>query len=172
MVRVNFDISKFRPWLGYLVGYSVGKWMTREYQLRFGRRTGNLGELGGLALTLAGGAVQFLENYPYEEDVKRIAGGVALTGLDEIFTLRLYGEPTAWFTDQNTLVVKGLGAFSSDASKWSVLVDGDRVTVSSVEGSTDRATINLSSAVSKGKHDVIISVEGAKKVFSGKLFVP
>jgi len=155
-----------------LVGYSVGKWLGREYQLRFGRRVGNLGELGGVTLTLAGGAVQFLRNLPYEEDIKRIAGGVALTGLDEIFTTRLYGEPVAWFTDQNTLVVKGLGAFSSDVGKWTVLVDSNSVTVSGVEGGTDKATINLSTTVDKGKHDVIVYVEGGKKAFSGKLFVP
>jgi hypothetical protein len=172
MVQVDFRLENFRPWLGYLVGYSVGKWAGREYQLRFGRRVGNLGEFGGLALTAVGGAVQFLKEIPYEEDVKRVAGGLALTGLDEIFTVRLYGEPIAWFTDQNTLVVKGLGAFDSDASKWEVLVDGDEVTISSVEGSTDRATINLSDTVSKGKHDVIVTLEGARKAFSGKLFVP
>jgi hypothetical protein len=172
MVQVDFKLDNFRPWLGYLVGYSVGKWAGREYQLRFGRRVGNLGEFGGLALTVVGGAVQFLKDIPYEEDLKRVAGGLALTGLDEVFTVRLYGEPVAWFTDQNTLVVKGLGAFNSDVSKWTVLVDGATVTISSVEGSTDRATINLSEAVSKGKHDVIIGVEGARKSFSGKLFVP
>ena len=53
-----------------------------------------------------------------------------------------------------------------------MLVDGAEVTVSSVEGGTDKATLNLSSTVDKGKHDVIIYVEGAKKAFSGKLFVP
>jgi hypothetical protein len=172
MVQVDFKLENFRPWLGYLVGYSVGKWAGREYQLRFGRRVGNLGEFGGLALTAVGGAVQFLKNIPYEEDVKRIAGGVALTGLDEVFMVMLYGEPIAWFTDQNTLVVKGLGAFDSDVSKWTVLVDGDSVSLSSVDGGTDKATLNLSTAVSKGKHDVVIRVEGARKAFSGKLFVP
>jgi hypothetical protein len=172
MVQVDFKIDNFRPWLGYLVGYSVGKWAGREYQIRFGRRVGNLAEFGGLALTLVGGAVQFLKNYPYEEDVKRIAGGLALTGLDEVFSVRLYGEPIAWFTDSNTLVVKELGAFTSDTSKWRVLIDEEPVTLSSVEGDTGRATLNLSTAVSKGKHDVIVFVEGARKAFSGKLFVP
>jgi hypothetical protein len=69
-------------------------------------------------------------------------------------------------------VVKGLGAFDSDVTKWTVLVDGDSVSLSSVEGGTDKATLNLSTSVSKGKHDVIIRVEGARKAFSGKLFVP
>jgi hypothetical protein len=172
MVQVDFKLDNFRPWLGYLVGYSVGKWAGREYQLRFGRRVGNLGEFGGLALTAVGGAVQFLKDIPYEDDLKRVAGGLALTGLDDLFAVRLYGEPVAWFTDQNTLVVKGLGAFDSDVSKWTVLVDGDSVSLSSVDGGTDKATLNLSTAVSKGKHDVIILVEGARKAFSGKLFVP
>jgi hypothetical protein len=172
MVQVDFKIDNFRPWLGYLVGYSVGKWLGREYQLRFGRRVGNLGEFGGVALTLAGGAVQFLKDLPYEEDIKRVAGGVALTGLDEIFTVRLYDEPVAWFTDQNTLVVKNLGAFNSDKTKWSVIVDGSEVGIASVEGDTGKATINLSTAVSKGKRDVIVTLEGARKAFSGKLFVP
>jgi hypothetical protein len=172
MVQVDFKLDNFRPWLGYLVGYSVGKWVAREYQLRYGRRVGSLGEFGGLALTAVGGAVQFLRDLPYDEDIKRIAGGLALTGLDEVFTVRLYGEPVAWFTDQNTLIVKNLGAFDSDKNKWEVLVDGASVTISSVEGSTEKATINLSTAVSKGKHDVIITLEGARKAFSGKLFVP
>jgi hypothetical protein len=172
MVQVDFKLDNFRPWLGYLVGYSVGKWLGREYQIRYGRRIGGLGEFGGLALTAVGGAVQFLKDIPYEEDLKRVAGGVALTGLDEIFKVRLYGEPIAWFTDQNTLIIKNLGAFDSDTNKWAVLVDGDRVDVSSVEGGTDRATINLSETVSKGKHDVIVFVQGARKAFSGKLFVP
>jgi hypothetical protein len=172
MVQVDFKIDNFRPWLGYLVGYSVGKWVTRQYQIRYGRRVANLAEYGGLALTLAGGAVQFLRDLPYEEDLKRIAGGVALTGLDEIFKVRLYGEPIAWFTDQNTLIVKGLGAFNSDKEKWVVLVDGDPVSIASVEGGTDKATINLSTTVSKGKHDVVITLEGARKAFSGMLFVP
>jgi len=172
MVKVDIKVENLRPWLGNLVGYSIGKWLGREYQLRFGRRIGGLGEWGGLALTAVGGALQFVKDYQYEEDVRRIAGGFALTGLDEVFSVRLYGEPIAWFSDQNTLVVKGLEAFNSDASKWSVLVDGAEVTVSSVEGGTDKATINLSTTVDKGKHDVIIFVEGAKKAFSGKLFVP
>jgi uncharacterized protein YneR len=172
MVQVDFKIDNFRPWLGYLVGYSVGKWVTREYQIRYGRRVGNLAEYGGLALTAVGGAVQFLKDIPYEEDLKRVAGGVALTGLDEVFKTRLYGEPIAWFTDQNTLVVKGLGAFNSDVTKWVVIVDGETVTVSGVDGGTDRATLNLATTVSKGKHDVVITVEGARKAFSGKLFVP
>ncbi len=172
MVQVDFKIDNARPWLGYLVGYTIGKWAAREYQLRFGRRVGNLGEFGGLALTVVGGAVQFLKDYAYEEDVKRIAGGVALTGLDDLFTVRVYDEPIAWFTDQNTLVVKNLGAFSNDKTKWSVMVDGSNVSIASVEGDTGKATIYLSNTVSKGKHDVIITLEGARKAFSGKLFVP
>jgi hypothetical protein len=172
MVQVDFKIDNFRPWLGYLVGYGVGKWAGREYQLRFGRRVGNLGEFGGLALTLVGGAVQFLKEIPYEEDVKRVAGGLALTGLDDLVSVRVYDEPIGWFTDQNTLVIRNLGAFNSDKTKWSVLVDGDDVSIASVEGDTGKATIHLSSTVTKGKRDVVVTLEGARKAFSGKLFVP
>ncbi len=172
MVKVDIKADHLRPWLGNLLGYSIGKWVGREYQIRYGRRIAGAGEFGGLALTVVGGALQMVRDYEYEEDVRRVAGGFALTGLDDLFKVRLYGEPIAWFTDQNTLVVKNLGAFNSDRTKWSVLVDGNEVTVSSVEGDTGKATINLSTTVSKGKHDVVVALEGARKAFSGKLFVP
>jgi archaellum component FlaG (FlaF/FlaG flagellin family) len=86
--------------------------------------------------------------------------------------VRVYDEPIAWFTDQNSLVVKNLGAFNSDKTKWKVLVDGSNVSIASVEGDTGMATIHLSDAVTKGKHDVIVTLEGARKAFNGKLFVP
>jgi uncharacterized protein (DUF2147 family) len=70
------------------------------------------------------------------------------------------------------MVVKGLGAYSSDKNKWKVLVDGAEVGVASVEGDTGKATLHLTTAVSKGKRNVIVTLEGSKKAFSGKLFVP
>jgi uncharacterized protein (DUF2147 family) len=69
-------------------------------------------------------------------------------------------------------VVRNLGAFSSDKTKWKVIVDGASVDIASVEGDTGKATIHLASTVSKGKHDVIVTLDGSRKAFSGKLFVP
>jgi hypothetical protein len=172
MVRVDIKFDHVRPMLSHVLGYGIGKWITREYQIRYGRRTGNLGEFGGLAVTLAGGALQLVRDYEYEEDVRRIAVGASLAGLDDLVAVRVYDEPIAWFTDQNTLVVKNLGAYSGDKTKWEVLVDGSSVNIASVEGDAGKATIHLASTVTKGKHDVVITLEGAKKAFSGKLFVP
>jgi hypothetical protein len=172
LVRVDVKFDHVRPMLANVLGYGIGKWLGREYNIRFGRRTANAGEFGGLALTVVGGAAQLVRDYAYEEDVRRIASGFALAGLDDLIAVRVYDEPIAWFTDSNTLVVRNLGAFSSNASDWSVKVDGSNVTVSGVEGGAGRATLNLATTVTKGKHDVVITVAGAKKAFSGKLFVP
>jgi hypothetical protein len=156
--------------LANVVGYSIGKWIGREYQLRFGRRVA--GEFGGLALTIVGGAAQLVRDYQYEEDVRRVAAGAGLAGLDDLIAVRVYDEAIAWFTDANSLVIKNLGAYSSNASDWSVIVDGKSIPVSDVEGDTNRAILHLGSAVSKGKHDVIVTLRGASKAFSGKLVVP
>jgi hypothetical protein len=172
MVKVDIKFDHVRPMLANTVGYSIGKWITREYQLRFGRRIANAGEFGGLAITAVAAGLQMVRDYQYEEDVRRIATGAGLTGLDDLIAVRVYDEPIAWFTDQNTLVVKNMGAFSSDKTKWSVLVDGAEVGIASVEGDTGKATIHLSSTVTKGKHEVIVTLDGARKAFSGKLFVP
>jgi hypothetical protein len=172
MVRVDIKFDHLRPMLSTTLGYGIGKWVGREYQIRYGRRLGNLGEFGGLALTVAGGALQLVRDYEYEEDVRRIATGASLAGLDDLFTVRVYDEPIAWFTDQNTLIVRNLGAYNSDKTKWEVLVDGSSVSIASVEGDSAQATIHLSTAVQKGKRDVVITLDGAKKAFSGKLFVP
>jgi archaellum component FlaG (FlaF/FlaG flagellin family) len=69
-------------------------------------------------------------------------------------------------------VVRNLGAYSGTAGDWTVLVDGSGVTVSAVEGDTGKATLHLGTAISKGKHDVVVILKGAKKAFSGKLVVP
>lgn len=172
MVRVDIKFDHLRPMLSNVVGYGIGKYVAREYQLRFGRRIGNLGELGGLALTVATAGIQLVRDFQYEEDVKRIASGAGLAGLDDLISVRVYDEAIAWFTDQNTLVVKNLGAFDSDKTKWSVKVDGSTVSIASVEGDTGKATIYLADAVSKGKHEVIVTLTTARKAFSGKLFVP
>jgi glutamine cyclotransferase len=172
MVKVDIKLDHVRPMLSNVLGYGIGKWVTREYQLRFGRRIANAGEFGGLAITAVATGLQMVRDYQYEEDVRRIATGAGLTGLDDLVAVRVYGEAIAWFTDQNTLVVKNMGAFSSDKTKWKVIIDGSSVSIASVEGDTGKATINLSDTVSKGKHDVVVTLDGAKKAFSGKLFVP
>jgi len=114
VVKVDIKFDHLRPMLANVLGYGIGKYIAREYQLRFGRRVGNLGEFGGLALTVAGGALQMIRDFEYEEDVRRIAVGASLAGLDDLIAVRVYDEPIAWFTDQNTLVVKNMGAFNSD----------------------------------------------------------
>jgi glutamine cyclotransferase len=172
MVRVDIKFDHLRPMLSTTLGYGIGKYITREYQLRFGRRLAGAGEFGGLAITAVSAGLQLIRDYEYEEDVRKIAVGAGLTGLDDLVSVRVYGEAIAWFTDANTLVVKNLGAYSGDKTKWSVLVDGSEVTIASVEGDTGKATIHLSNAVAKGKHDVIVMLEGSRKAFSGKLFVP
>jgi hypothetical protein len=170
MVKVEIKFDHVRPMLANIVGYGIGKWVGREYQLRLGRRVAE--EFGGLALTIVGGAVQLVRDYQYEEDVRRVAVGASLAGLDDLITVRVYDETIAWFTDANTVVIKNLGAYSSNASEWSVIVDGRSVSVSDVEGDTNKAILHLASAVSKGKHDVTITLRGASKAFSGKLVVP
>jgi hypothetical protein len=172
MVKVDIKLDHIRPMLSSVLGYGIGKWITREYQIRFGRRIAGAGEFSGLAITAVAAGLQIVRDYEYEEDVRRIAVGAGLTGLDDLIAVRVYGEAIAWFTDQNTLVVKGLGAFDSDKTKWKVLVDGSSIDIASVEGDTGKATIHLSSTVSKGKHEVIVTLDGARKAFSGKLFVP
>jgi hypothetical protein len=172
MVKVDIKFDHVRPMLANTIGYGIGKWITREYQIRFGRRIANAGEFGGLAITMVSAGLQLVRDYQYEEDVRRIAAGAGLAGLDDLVSVRVYGEAIAWFTDQNTLVVKNLGAYNSDKTKWSVLVDGSEVSIAGVEGDTGKATIHLSTTVSKGMHDVIVVLEGARKAFSGKLFVP
>jgi hypothetical protein len=172
MVKVDIKFDHLRPMLSTTLGYGIGKWIGREYQVRFGRRIAGAGEFGGLAITAAAAGLQLVREYEYEEDVRRIAAGAGLAGLDDLIAVRVYGEVIAWFTDQNTLVVKNMGAFSSDRTKWEVLVDGSSVDISGVEGDTGKATINLASTVSKGKHEVIVTLEGSRKAFSGKLFVP
>jgi hypothetical protein len=172
MVKVDIKFDHVRPMLANTVGYGIGKWIGREYQIRYGRRIANAGELGGLALTIVGAAAQMVREYQYEEDVRRIAAGLALTGLDDLVSVRVYDEAIAWFTDANTLKVKNMGAFSSDKTKWRVIVDGASIDIASVEGNTGEATIHLASTVPKGKHDVIVTLEGSRKAFSGKLFVP
>jgi len=172
MVKVDIKFDHVRPMLANTLGYGIGKWITREYQIRFGRRIAGAGEFGGLAITAVSAGIQLVRDYQYEEDVRRIAVGAGLTGLDDLVSVRVYDETIAWFTDANTLVIRNLGAFDSDKSKWTVLVDGSSVGIASVEGDTGKATIHLSSAVSKGKHDVVVMLEGARKAFSGKLFVP
>jgi hypothetical protein len=172
MVKVDIKFDHVRPMLSTTLGYGIGKWIGREYQIRFGRRIANAGEFGGLAITVAGAAAQMVREYQYEEDIRRIAMGLALTGLDDLITVRVYDEPIAWFTDANTLVIRNLGAYNSDKTKWTVLVDGAEVGIASVEGDTGQATIHLSTAVPKGKHEVVITLKGARKAFSGKLCVP
>jgi hypothetical protein len=172
MVKVDIKFDHLRPMLTNVLGYGIGKWITREYQLRFGRRIGGLGELGGLTITAVTAGIQLIRDYQYEEDVRRIASGAGLAGLDDLIAVRVYGETIAWFTDQNTLVVRNLGAFNSDKTKWTVIIDGTEVGIASVEGDTGKATINLSNAVSRGKHEVIVTLEGSRRAFSGKLFVP
>jgi hypothetical protein len=172
MVKVDIKFDHVRPMLGNVLGYGIGKWIGREYQIRFGRRIAGAGEFGGLAITAVSAGLQMIRDYEYEEDVRRIATGAGLAGLDDLVSVRVYGEAIAWFTDQNTLIVKNMGTFSSDKTKWKVLVDGNSVGIASVEGDTGKATINLSDAVSKGKHEVVVTLEGARKAFSGKLFVP
>jgi hypothetical protein len=113
-----------------------------------------------------------VREYQYEEDVRRLASGLALAGLDDMVKVYVYDEPIAWFADANTLIVRNLGAYSGTAGDWTVLVDGSSVPVSGVEGDTSRATLHLGQAISKGKHDVVIFLKGARKAFSGKLVVP
>jgi hypothetical protein len=172
MVKVDIKFDHLRPMLSTTLGYGIGKWVGREYQVRFGRRIAGAGEFGGLAITAAAAGLQLIREYEYEEDVRKIATGAGLAGLDDLVSVRVYGETIAWFTDQNTLVVRNLGAFDSDKTKWSVKVDGSTVSIASVEGDTGKATIHLSDTVSKGKHDVIVTLTTARKAFSGKLFVP
>jgi hypothetical protein len=172
MVRVEIKFDNARDALGNFLGYMIGRWLGREYQVRFGRRVMGAGELGGLVLTAVGGATQFAKDYAYEGDVKRVASGLALAGLDDLVRVYVYDEPIAWFTDANTLVVRNLGAYSRTASDWTVIVDGSSVSVSDVEGDTSKAIIHLGTAVSKGKHDVVVLLKGARKAFSGKLCVP
>jgi hypothetical protein len=172
VVRVDIKFDHLRPMLSNLVGYGIGKWLGREYQVRFGRRIANAGEFGGLAITVATAGIQLVRDFQYEEDIKRIASGAGLAGLDDLIAVLVYDEPIAWFTDQNTLIVKNMGAFDSDKTKWSVKVDGSTVSIASVEGDTGKATIYLSDIVSKGKHDVVVTLTTARKAFSGKLFVP
>jgi hypothetical protein len=172
MVKVDIKFDNVRPMLSNVVGYGIGKYITREYQIRYGRRLMNAGEFGGLAITVVTAGLQLVREYEYEEDVRRIASGAGLAGLDDLIAVRVYGEALAWFTDANTIKVKNLGAFNSDKTKWRVLIDGTSVTIASVEGDTGQATIHLSDTVSKGKHDVVITLDGARKAFSGKLFVP
>jgi hypothetical protein len=172
MVRVELKFENARDTLGNFLGYSIGRWLGREYQVRMGRRIANLGEFGGLALAVVGGAIQFAKDYAYESDVRKIASGFALAGLDDAIKVYVYDEPIGWFTDANTLVVRNLGAYSGTAGDWTVLVDGDAVSVSGVEGDTSKATLHLGTTVSKGKHDVIVMLKGARKAFSGKLVVP
>jgi hypothetical protein len=170
MVRVELDYKRARPVLGNLIGYSIGRWAGREFQIRRGRSLAK--EYGGLALTIVGGAAQLVTDYSYEEDVRRVASGLALAGLDDIIKVKVYDEPIAWFTDQNTLVVRNLGAYSSRPEDWTVLVDGSRVQVSDADGDTAEATVHLATTVSKGKHDVVVTVSGGVKAFYGKLVVP
>jgi hypothetical protein len=172
MVKVDVKFDQVRPMLSTMLGYGIGKYVAREYQVRYGRRIMNAGELGGLALTVVGAAAQMIKEYQYEEDVKRITIGLALTGLDDLIAVRVYDEPIAWFTDQNSLRVRNLGSFTSDKAKWRVIVDGATVDIASVEGNTGEATIHLATTVPKGKHSVVITLEGARKAFSGKLYVP
>ena len=172
MVKVDIKFDHVRPMLANTLGYGIGKWIGREYQIRFGRRLMNAGEFGGLAITVAGAAAQMVREYQYEEDVRRIAAGLALAGLDDLVAVRVYDEPIAWFTDQNTMIIRNLGAYSSDKTKWKVIVDGAEVGIAGVEGDAGEATIHLATTVSKGKRDVVITLEGARKAFSGKLFVP
>jgi hypothetical protein len=172
MVRVDMKFDHLRPMLANVLGYGIGKYITREYQIRYGRRVANAGEFGGLAVTAVSAGLQMLRDYEYEEDIRRIASGAGLAGLDDLVAVRVYDEPLAWFTDSNTLIIKNLGAYNSDKTKWKVLVDGESVGIASVEGDSAQATIHLSTAVQKGKRNVIVTLEGAKKAFSGKLFVP
>jgi hypothetical protein len=172
MVRVEIKFDNARDALGNFLGYTIGRWIGREYQVRFGRRVMGAGEFGGLALTAIGGATQFIRDFTYESDVKRVTAGLALAGLDDLVKVYVYDEPIAWFTDANTIVVKNLGAFSNKTEDWSVIVDGSSVSVTGVEGDTGRATIHLGATISKGKHDVIVLLKGARKAFSGKLVVP
>jgi hypothetical protein len=172
MVKVELKFDHVRPALGNFLGYAIGRWAGREFQVRMGRRIANLGELGGLALTAVGGLAQFVRDYQYEEDVRRLASGFALAGLDDAIKVYVYDEPIGWFTDANTLVIRNLGVYSGTAGDWTVLVDGSSVTVSGVEGDTGKATLHLGTMVSKGKHDVIVLIKGGKKAFSGKLVVP
>jgi hypothetical protein len=172
MVKVELKFDHVRPALGNFLGYAIGRWAGREFQVRMGRRIANLGEFGGLALTAVGGLAQFVRDYQYEEDVRRLASGFALAGLDDAIKVYVYDEPIAWFTDANSLVIRNLGAYSGTAGDWTVLVDGSGVTVSSVEGDASKATLHLGTAVTKGKHDVVVILKGAKKAFSGKLVVP
>jgi hypothetical protein len=170
MARVEIKFDNARDALGNLIGYTIGRWLGREFQLRLGRRI--VGEFGGLALTAVGGATQFIRDFVYESDVKRVASGLALAGLDDLIRVYVYDEPIAWFTDANTLVVKNLGAYSGTAGDWTVIVDGQSVSVSGVEGDTGKATLHLGTTISKGKHDVIVMLKGARKAFSGRLVVP
>jgi hypothetical protein len=172
MVKVDIKIDNIRPMLANIVGYGIGKWIAREYQIRYGRRIGGAGEFGGLAITAVAAGLQMVKEYQYEEDVRRIASGAGLAGLDDLIAVRVYDEPIAWFTDQNSLRVRNLGSFTSDKAKWRVIVDGATVDIASVEGNTGEATIHLATTVPKGKHSVVITLEGARKAFSGKLFVP
>ena len=172
MVRIEIKFDNARDALGNFLGYTIGRWIGREFQIRMGRRIAGLGEFGGLALTAIGGVAQFVKDFAYESDVKRVASGLALAGLDDAIKVYVYDEPIAWFTDANTLVVKNIGAYSGTAGDWTVIIDGSSVSVSGVEGDTSRATLHLGTAISKGKHDVVIFLKGARKAFSGKLVVP
>jgi len=172
MVRVELEYERARPVLESILAYSIGRFVTREYQVRFGRRMAGAGEFGGLIITGAGIGAQFLADIPYEEDIRTIASAAGLSGLDDLIKVYVYEEPIAWFSDANTLIVRKLGAFSTTVDNWSVIVDGSTVSVSAVEGGPDKATIHLASAVAKGTHDVVVYVSGGKKAFSGKLYVP
>jgi len=172
MVRIEIKFDNARDALGNFLGYTIGRWIGREFQIRMGRRIAGLGEFGGLALTAIGGVAQFVKDFAYESDVKRVASGLALAGLDDMIRVYVYDEPIAWFTDANTLVIRNLGTFSNRPEDWSVIVDGSSVSVSGVEGDTSTATLHLGTAISKGKHDVVVILKGARKAFSGKLVVP
>jgi hypothetical protein len=172
MVKVELKFENARDALGNFLGYSIGRWLGREYQVRMGRRIAGLGEFGGLALTAIGGATQFIRDFAYESDVKRVASGFALAGLDDLVRVYVYDEPIAWFTDANSLAIRNLGTYSGTAGDWTVIIDGSGVSVSGVEGDTGKATLHLGTAISKGKHDVVVILKGARKAFSGKLVVP
>ena len=170
-MRVRVDFESVRPALAGILAYGIGRALAREYQIRFGRKMMGLGEFGGLPLSAAGIAVQFLTDIPYESDVKEVSKAVAFASLDDLVRVMIYDEPIGWFTDANTLVVRNLGAFSSTATNWKVLVDGNSVEVSAVEGDINKATLHLASAVSPGLHDVIVTLDGAKKALYAKMRV-
>ena len=177
MVDINRLVKKIQERLESAVGFALGAYGNEYISERLGRKY--LGEWSEIA-TGIGGALALdiigLTKYAagYEKYMDKVVDGLSDYGVyKSIVKYKLIKVPLAYFTDENTIVVKNMDIDDINTNNVKVYVDDVQIQVSSVDGEVGNFTISLATAIDKGWHKLVIIAGSSKKdAVRRRVYVP